>query len=120
MKDKNVFELAGAVAKKYVNDAKTFAVLTLETSVKGFVTKHEIKAFKEQVADVSSLGVGEMIEVTGSIGRMSSQDCEYAKIPGKEGKDGKIFYPALPVLRIDSIRRMQGAIGDDDSDSIPD
>ena len=122
MKDKTSFTLVGAVKKTYVNDKKTFAVLSLETSVDGFRTVHELKAFKENVGYIGDLQVGEVVEICGNVGRMSPKDCEYAKIPPKPGNGENKFYPAIPVLNITSIRRdpkMAGQNNAEDDDSVP-
>ena len=122
MKDENDFTLVGAVKKTYVNDKMTFAVLSLETSVDGFRTTHEIKAFKENVAYVNDLQVGEVVEICGTIGKMGPKDCEYAKIPPKPGNGENKFYPAIPTLNITSITKAQQSVSDDnfDDDKVPD
>ncbi len=122
MKDKSEFEICGAVKRKYVNQQGTFAVLDLETSVGGFRTTHAIKAFKDNVKIVDSLQVGEVVRVNGTVGRMSIKDCESAKMPATPGKDGKVFYPAIPTLNITSITKAQQSVSDDnfDDDKVPD
>ena len=124
MKDEASFCLVGAVKKTFVNDKKTFAVLSLETSVDGFRTVHELKAFKDYVGYIGDLQVGEVVEICGNVGKMGPKDCEYAKIPGKPSQDGtKTFYPAIPVLQITSIRRdprIAGQTNAEDDDNVPD
>ncbi len=122
MKDKNMFELVGAVKKVYANDKGTFAVLTLETSSAGRRTNHEIKGFKETVKLIAGLQVGEVVKVEGSIGRMSSQDCDYAKIPPSRIVGESKYYPAIPTFNITSITKAQQSVVSDDNygDEIPD
>ncbi len=123
MKDKNMFELVGAVKKVYANDKGTFAVLTLETSSAGRRANHEIKGFQDNVELIRGLRVGEIIEVKGNVGRMTSKECEFAKMPGRPGKvPGEIYYPAIPTLNITSITKAQQSVSDDnfDDDKVPD
>ncbi len=123
MKDKNMFELVGAVKKVYANDKGTFAVLTLETSAAGRRTNHEIKGFQDNVELIRGLRVGEVIEVKGSVGRMTSKECEFAKMPYRAGAtEDQKFYPAIPTLNITSITKAQQSVGDDnfDDDKVPD
>lgn len=124
MKDEASFCLVGAVKKTFVVPSGKMAILTLETSVDGRRTLHEIKAFKEAIGYVKDLQVGEVIEVTGDIGRMNAKECEYENMPYRKGKTpGSKFYPAIPTLSNISIRRdpkMAGQNNADDDDNVPD
>lgn len=124
MKDENSFTLVGAVKRTYVNDKLTFAVLSLETSVDGKRVNHEIKCFKENVAYVNDLHIGEVVEISGFVGRMSPQDCEYAKIPPNRVNGDQKYYPAIPTLNVTEIFRDPKMAGvkknAEDDDKIPD
>ncbi len=98
MTDKSVFEIIGAVVRKYVAPSGKFASLKVETSTNGFKSLHDLKTFDGTVCrQIETVGVGEMVKVTGELGS------EVLKNKAKEPieMDGyKVYVASLKVTNI--------------------
>ncbi|HEY6875577.1 MAG TPA: hypothetical protein VI384_04385 [Candidatus Dormibacteraeota bacterium] len=90
------FRICGAVVRKFVAPSGKIAFLTLDVSAPPRSTKIEMRTF-DLVEDVGCLGVGQTVEVTGSVDmeKLTSKDRNPVMVDGREK-----WIPALTIKKI--------------------
>lgn len=69
MNDIAQFRIVGAITQKYVSPSGKYAGLKVETKINGFKSIHNLKSFDATVVrQISTCGIGEMVQVDGDIG----------------------------------------------------
>jgi hypothetical protein len=94
------FRICGAVVRRFVAPSGKVAFLTLGVPGPRGEVKHELRTFKEDlIVEVGSLGVGQIVQVTGSIDneRLTDKSRKEVTVDGRAAWVTKLTIKAIAV-----------------------
>ncbi len=111
------FRICGAVLRQRVSQSRKVAFLTIEVARQRSTVKLDVRTFsRSMIGEIEALGVGELVQVTGSI--------DIEAIRDRQGHDVKVdgYVKWVPVLTVKELK-VQGGLArtaDEQPDSAPD